>query len=81
MDWDNTYRMALAEELGADLVLGKDHDVVASILQATDGSGVDNSCEFSGFASALSNAIHSTFEWEAMSTSCPCTVAVPQRCP
>ena len=60
VDWDNTYRMALAEELGADLVLGKDHDVVASILQATDGRGVDNSCEFSGAASALSNAIHST---------------------
>ena len=60
VDWDNTYRMNLAKELGADLVLGKDDDVVASILAATDGRGVDNSCEFSGAASALSNAIHST---------------------
>ena len=31
-----------------------------SILEATDGRGVDNSCEFFGAASALSNAIHST---------------------
>ena len=60
VDWDNTYRMNLARELGADIVLGKDDDVVASILEATDGRGVDNSCEFSGAASALSNAIHST---------------------
>lgn len=60
VDWDNTYRMELAKELGADVVLGKDDDVVASILEATDGRGVDNSCEFSGAASALSNAIHST---------------------
>ena len=60
VDWDNTYRMNLAKELGADLVLGKDDDVVATILQATDGRGVDNSCEFSGSAAALSNAIHAT---------------------
>ena len=42
------------------MVLGKDDDVVASILEATEGRGVDNSCEFSGAATALSNAIHST---------------------
>ena len=60
VDWDNTYRMNLAKELGADMVLGKDDDVVASSLEATEGRGVDNSCEFSGAASALSNAIHST---------------------
>ena len=80
VDWDNTYRMALAEELGADLVLGKDHDVVASILQATDGRGVDNSCEFSGLLQP-SPMPFTPPEWEAMSTSCPCTVAAPQRCP
>ena len=60
VDWDNTYRMDLAKDLGADLVLGKDDDVVSCILAATEGRGVDNSCEFSGAASALSNAIHST---------------------
>lgn len=60
VDWDNRYRMALAVELGADLVLGKGDDVVAAILEATDGRGVDNSCEFSGSATALANTIHST---------------------
>jgi threonine 3-dehydrogenase len=60
VDWDNTYRMKLAKELGADLVLGKDDDIVASILEATEGRGVDNSCEFSGSPTALSNTIHST---------------------
>ena len=59
-DWDNQVRMDLAMELGADLVLGKDDDVVAEILAATGGKGVDNSCEFSGAAAALSNAIQST---------------------
>lgn len=60
IDWDNEYRMKLAKELGADLVLGKNDDVVKTILEATDGRGVDNSCEFSGSPDALSNAIHST---------------------
>lgn len=60
IDWDNEYRMKLAKELGADLVLGKNDDVVKAILEATDGRGVDNSCEFSGSPAALSNAIHST---------------------
>ena len=60
IDWDNQYRMNLAKELGADLVLGKDDDVVKRILEATDGRGVDNSCEFSGSPAALSNSIHST---------------------
>jgi threonine 3-dehydrogenase len=59
-DWDNQTRMDLAKELGADLVLGKDDDVVAEILSATGGAGVDNSCEFSGAAPALTNAIKST---------------------
>jgi threonine 3-dehydrogenase len=59
-DWDNQTRMDLAKELGADLVLGKDDDVVAEILSATGGVGVDNSCEFSGAAPALTNAIKST---------------------
>ena len=60
VDWDNAYRMGLAKELGADMVLGKDDDVVACILKATDGRGVDNSCEFSGSPAALGNTIHST---------------------
>lgn len=60
VDWDNAYRMDLAIQLGADLVLGKDHDVVQEILDATEGRGVDNSCEFSGSPQALANTIHST---------------------
>jgi threonine 3-dehydrogenase len=60
VDWDNQYRMNLAKELGADLVLGKNDDVVETILAQTEGRGVDNSCEFSGSADALSNAITST---------------------
>tara|TARA_B100001113_G_scaffold258234_1_gene213348 strand:- start:11684 stop:12727 length:1044 start_codon:yes stop_codon:yes gene_type:complete len=60
VDWDNRYRMQMAKELGADVVLGKEHDVVAEILAATEGRGVDNSCEFSGAATALANAIRST---------------------
>jgi threonine 3-dehydrogenase len=60
VDWDNRFRMDMAAALGADLVLGKEHDVVATILDATEGRGVDNSCEFSGSPGALSNAIRST---------------------
>jgi len=60
IDWDNQLRMDLAEKLGADLVLGKNDNIIASILAHTDGKGVDNSCEFSGSPTALSNAIHST---------------------
>ena len=60
IDWDNEYRMELARELGADLVLGKNNNVVQEILDATEGRGVDNSCEFSGSPSALSNAVRST---------------------
>ena len=60
IDWDNQLRMEMAKELGADLVLGKDDDVIKSIFEATEGQGVDNSCEFSGSPNALSNAIKST---------------------
>jgi len=60
VDWENTYRMNLAKSLGADLVIGKENDIVAEILAATDGRGVDNSCEFSGSPQALANTVHST---------------------
>ena len=50
----------MAKKLGADLVLGKDNDVVEEILASTEGRGVDNSCEFSGSPQALSNSIKST---------------------
>ena len=60
IDWDNQERMNLAKKVGADLVLGKDNDIIAEILLNTDGRGVDNSCEFSGSPQALSNAIKST---------------------
>ncbi len=60
IDWANHYRMDIARSLGADLVLGEGDDIVAEILAATDGRGVDNSCEFSGSEAALSNAVKST---------------------
>ncbi len=60
IDWDNQERMNLAAKLGADLVLGKDNDIVGEILANTNGRGVDNSCEFSGSPQALSNTIKST---------------------
>jgi threonine 3-dehydrogenase len=60
IDWDNQYRMDIAKELGADLVLGKGDDVITEILAATGGRGVDNTCEFSGSSAALTNAIKST---------------------
>ena len=60
IDWDNEYRMGLAEKLGADLVLGKGDNIVETILSETDGRGVDNTCEFSGSPVALANAIRST---------------------
>jgi threonine 3-dehydrogenase len=60
IDWDNEYRMGLAEKLGADLVLGKGDNIVEKILAETDGRGVDNTCEFSGSPVALANAIRST---------------------
>tara|TARA_X000001036_G_scaffold231098_1_gene215933 strand:+ start:1917 stop:2969 length:1053 start_codon:yes stop_codon:yes gene_type:complete len=60
IDWDNNYRMRLAEKLGADLVLGKGDNIVETILAETEGRGVDNTCEFSGSPVALANAIRST---------------------
>jgi len=60
IDWDNQYRMDIAKELGADLVLGNGDDVITEILAATGGRGVDNACEFSGSPAALANAIKST---------------------
>lgn len=60
IDWDNQYRMDIAKELGADLVLGNGDDVITEILAATGGRGADNTCEFSGSSAALSNAIKST---------------------
>jgi len=60
IDWDNEYRMGLAEKFGADLVLGKGDNIVETILSETDGRGADNTCEFSGSPVALANAIRST---------------------
>ena len=35
IDWDNQTRMDLAKKLGADLVLGKNDNVIESILSHT----------------------------------------------
>ena len=37
IDWDNQTRMELAKKLGADVVLGKDHDIVQTIMAHTNG--------------------------------------------
>ena len=60
VDWDNQFRMNMAKYLGADIVLGKDDDIIQTILSHTDGKGVDNSCEFSGSPTALSNTVFTT---------------------
>jgi len=53
----NEYRIAKAYELGADLVINpKEEDVVARVLEETDGRGVDVVGEFSGNKDAIEKA-------------------------
>ncbi|GIR76690.1 MAG: hypothetical protein CM15mP78_13890 [Candidatus Poseidoniales archaeon] len=80
VDWDNTYRMSLAKELGADLVLGKDDDVVAAFSKPPKDVALTTAASFQG-QPRPSPTPFTPPEWEAMSTSCPCTVAAPRRCP
>jgi threonine 3-dehydrogenase len=49
----NPERMAMAERMGADLVLDARDDVVGRVRQETDGNGVDIVLEMSGSADAL----------------------------
>ncbi len=53
----NDYRIQLAKELGADVVINpKTEDIVARVLEETSGLGVDVVAEFSGNKSAIEAA-------------------------
>jgi len=53
----NPTRLALAERMGAQLTINaRTDDVVATVLDATGGEGVDVVCEMSGVPSALHQA-------------------------
>ncbi|MEE9237553.1 MAG: L-threonine 3-dehydrogenase [Thermoplasmata archaeon] len=49
----NEYRMSLAKELGADLVLRSSSDLPAAIDEETDGRGLDHVLEMSGSRDAF----------------------------
>ncbi|OQX83894.1 hypothetical protein B6D60_09940 [candidate division KSB1 bacterium 4484_87] len=50
----NDYRLGLAKKMGADVTLNpKNEDVVAAIMEATHGEGVDVALEMSGNEAAL----------------------------
>ena len=50
----NDYRLGLAKKMGADVTLNpKNEDVVAAIMEATHGEGVDVALEMSGNETAL----------------------------
>lgn len=54
----NPYRMALAKELGADVVLNPlQDDVIARVLEETEGLGVDVVAEMSGNKQAINAAL------------------------
>ncbi|MFA5474981.1 MAG: L-threonine 3-dehydrogenase [Acholeplasmataceae bacterium] len=53
----NPYRIELAKKLGADVVINpKEEDVIARVLEETNGKGVDVVTEFSGNKSAMEAA-------------------------
>jgi len=57
----NEYRLGLARKLGATRTYNPRHtDVVAEIIEATDGNGVDVAIEMSGNAEALRQALKVT---------------------
>jgi len=54
----NDYRLNMAKELGADVCINPlKEDVVARILEETDGAGVDVVAEMSGNAMAIQQAL------------------------
>lgn len=57
-------RLKLARDFGADLTInGKSNDVVAQIVEATGGRGVECAMDCSGSAEARSMAIRSAAKW------------------
>ena len=53
----NRYRLGLAKEVGAHLVLESNADLISEVMDATAGEGVDEVLEFSGSEEALRQAI------------------------
>ena len=53
----NRYRLGLAKDVGAHLVLASNPELVAQVMNATAGEGVDEVLEFSGSEDALRQAI------------------------
>ena len=60
IDWDNETRMRMAADLGADIVLGKDDDIVARILIETTERVWIIVVNSQAAPAALNNAIQST---------------------
>ncbi len=53
----NEYRIKLAKELGADVVINPlKEDVIKRVLEETNGKGIDVVCDFSGNKSAIESA-------------------------
>lgn len=58
VDYKNEYRLKMARDLGATVVLdAATDDIVDHIIDSTDGMGVDVVLEMSGASSALKNAL------------------------
>ena len=55
----SAYRLELAVRMGADVTVNASHDdVVSTILEATDGEGIDALLEMSGAPTALDEGLH-----------------------
>ncbi len=56
----NPFRLDLAKKMGADVLINPaDEDVVARVIDETDGEGADVVCEMSGHPTALAQAFQS----------------------
>ncbi|MCL1820891.1 MAG: zinc-binding dehydrogenase [Oscillospiraceae bacterium] len=64
----NQYRCELAREKGlADVVFGRDDDVLTEILKLTNGRGVERAVDCSGHTTARQTAIRATAKWGKIS--------------
>lgn len=57
IDKGNAFRLKIAKDVGADFALDANHDVLETIMQETDGNGVDAVLEMSGSSKAVSPAL------------------------
>jgi threonine dehydrogenase-like Zn-dependent dehydrogenase len=56
-------RAKLAEKVGADLVLEPNHEIMRSLMEYTDGRGVEAAIECSGSTQARQFCLEATREW------------------